>query len=623
MPPRILKKTKWKIAGEARRSQMVSTSGCGAIVDFPRISGIMAGLDDWDIFDSSLPPSARFSERNLQKMLGKEFFVQVSSDERVVKRFALPIYRFPAYHYCPECHELEKYSNPLLPASSSDYNSPLTCGKCSRPKHPVRLIPSRFIVACPNGHLDEFPYFWWAHRGREVDNDKKHRLYLKYEGNTGGLDSIVIFCSCGASNTMAGCMDRDALKSFKCKAFMPWLGAGANKGDWYVDPEGCGATPRVMQRSANNVYYPVTQSALTIPPWSSKVQQVIKRHEETLTDIFDEAEEDWDRRLKKHYQKNKEEYRCSEATFLKEAYRYFKDSENEDVTEKTLRISEYNAFCDADWRDDGDLFRTKSTEIPDEFKEYIEDIKIVSRLREVKVLRGFRRILPSYEEDPRVRAEQGLLNREFTPISKQPLTWLPAIQMYGEGIFIKFNECAVAEWEDRNAERYKLMGSRLNMPWIGNGMFNPNKPRYVLLHTMAHLLIRQLTAQCGYVSASLREKIYSTFNDSDEPMSGILIYTSATDSDGSLGGLAREGDGYRLSNTILAMLEQGSWCSNDPICIDSHGQGYKSLNYAACHACCLLPETSCEAANCLLDRAAVVGTPDDREIGFFSSLLEE
>ena len=105
-------------------------------------------------------------------------------------------------------------------------------------------------------------------------------------------------------------------------------------------------------------------------------------------------------------------------------------------------------------------------------------------------------------------------------------------------------------------------------------------------------------------------------------MCGILIYTSSTDCDGSLGGLSREGEGYRLGNTILTMLEEATWCSNDPICVDSKGQGYKSLNLAACHACTLLPETSCEANNCLLDRAAVVGTPENRNIGYFSGLLD-
>lgn len=628
MPPKI-GKTKWKIAGEARRSQIVSTYGPGAIVDYPRLSGIMAGLDEWNIFDGSLPKEARFNERNLQKMLSTDFFIQVSTDEKMEKKFALPVYRFPRYYYCPECHMLDRYKVIATTyGKETDYNKILYCSnsKCKKNGKPVRLIPSRFIAACPNGHIDDFPYSTWVHRRHGYEGEK-HNLFLEYVGNTGGLDSIQIRCSCGAIENMSGCMDKEALSYMPCTCAMPWLGLGSDKKGWYKDPETCHANMRTMQRSANNVYYPVTQSALTIPPWSSKVQQVLQRHEEVLTDIFTEDENDIERRLKKHYIKNQQEYRCSEQTFIKEAWRYFRDTDDGEITESVLRSGEYSAFCDSDRNEPEDFFRTKSTEVPEELEDYIESIKIVSRLREVKVLRGFRRIFPSKEKDDDNGISKGIFEREFAPIMKQPFRypqrWLPAIQMFGEGIFIQFKEDAINEWENNNNNRYNNIGKRLDLPWVGNGMFDPKRPRYILLHTIAHLLIRQLTSQCGYVSASLREKIYATFNGSNENMSGILIYTSSTDCDGSLGGLSREGDGYRLGNSILAMLEEASWCSNDPICIDSEGQGYKSLNLAACHACTLLPETSCEANNCLLDRAAVVGIPEDRSIGFFSKLLEE
>ena len=624
MPPRINARYRWKIAGETRRSQIVSTYGPGAIVDYPRLSGIMAGLDDWNIFDGSLPADAQFNERNLQKMLGKDFFVQVATDERMEESFALPVFRFPRYYYCPECHMLDRYkviSRTI--GRETEYNKVLYCSnsKCVKDGKPVRLIPSRFIVACLNGHIDDFPYYEWAHK-KNNGKGEKHQLFLEYKGNTGGLDSIVISCTCGAWNTMAGSMDKEALSFMKCTCSMPWLGLNGEKKPWYKDPEGCNAKMRTMQRSANNVYYPVPQSALTIPPWSLKVQQVIRKYQETLEDIFDEDEEDIDRRLKKHYSKHQKEYRCSESVFIREAWRCFRDPDDTEITEKVLRTREYAAFCDVDRNEQEDFFKTKSSIVPLELEDYIENIKIVCRLREVKVLKGFRRILPSDEKNPEKRVEEGLLDREFVPISRQPLNWLPAIQMFGEGIFIQLKESAVVKWEEKNAFRYQVVGERLDIPWVGENMFNPRKPRYILLHTLAHLLIRQLTAQCGYASASLREKIYATFNDSEEQMCGILIYTSATDCDGSLGGLAREGDGLRIGNTLLSMLEDATWCSNDPICIDSHGQGFNSLNLAACHACALLPETSCEANNCLLDRAAIVGIPEDRSIGFFAGLLD-
>lgn len=616
MPPRIQKKgSSLKIAGEVRRSQTVTTYGSGAIVDFPRLSGIMSGIDWWNISDGTLPVDARFQERNLQKMLGKDFFVQVSTDESAESKFSIPVFRFPRMYYCPECHELDKYNlMAKSDTSNGDYNKPLYCNRCSTVNNKVRLVPSRFVVACKNGHIDDFPYDWWVHRSQPHDSEKSRNLSLEYKGNTGGLDSIHLRCECGAHTTMAGCMDKEAFAGWHCSCMMPWLGFDENKKPWYKDPSGCAEIPRTMQRSANNVYYPVNQSALTIPPWSKKIQKVFQRYDDILHYIFDNDGELREKQLVKHFNQYAGEYKCSYDSFRKEAYHRYEDASDDEITDKTLRIDEYHAFLDFDYEGEDDFFRTKSTEVPEELEDYIDTIKIVSRLREVKVLKGFRRIDPAGDPD---NAEN------FAPISKSPLNWLPAIQMFGEGIFIKLNEESVKKWESENYKRYEAMGKRLDTPWIGNEMFSAGKPRYVLLHTLAHLIIRQLTSQCGYETASLREKIYSTFKDSEEEMCGILIYTSATDSDGSLGGLAREGDGYRLGNTIMAMLENSSWCSNDPICMDSHGQGYKSLNYAACHACGLLPETSCEAANCLLDRAAVVGTPEKRNIGFFGPLLEE
>ena len=621
MPPKIQPKKEklmWKIAGELRRSQMIGTYGPGAVADFPRLSGIMSGLDSWAV--SMLPDSAKIHEKNLESMLGKEYFVQISPDEHFDNEFGMPVYRFPDMYYCPECHKLDHYRKlRRVNTSNSQYNSDLVCSFCfQKTGKNIKLVPSRFVVACENGHLDDFPYEWWVHRKK--GRCENPRLFLNYEGATGGLDSIRISCECGASESMAGCMSKDALKALNCHGKMPWLGFTDN--GWYREPETCHAALRTMQRGANNVYYPVTQGALTIPPWSSRIQRIISNHSSILDDIMSDDEDDVDfleRRLQKHFEKYKSQYKCSYDSFRREIQRAYSDNTTA-VTSESLQMDEYMAFCNDDI--DEDFFKTESIEIPTEIEEYFDIIKVVKRLREVRVLRGFRRIVPSYEQSEETRAEKGLYDREFTPISRQPLQWLPGLELYGEGIFLKLNENKLSEWEIKNKERYKELASRAApMPWVGKNMFSADNVRYILLHTLSHLLIKQLTAQCGYTSASLTEKIYSTINGSDVSMCGILIYTSATDTDGSLGGLSRQGEGKRIKNTLFAALEEASWCSNDPICISSKSQGYKSLNYAACHACCLLPETCCENSNCLLDRASIVGTPENRELGFLCKLL--
>lgn len=622
MPPPVRAQKKKKLAGNLRRSQLLTTYGCGSLVDFPRLSGIMAGLESWPV--QLLPESAKIRERNLEIMLGKEFFYQVSSpDTDLDKKFTLPALRFPSWYYCPECHRLDHFKKISRSTSSntSDYNSALICNQCSDSVKQVKLIPSRFIVACLNGHIDDFPYDFWVHRKKGYCGNSQ--LFLEYKGTTGGLDSIHIRCStCEESTTMAGCMSKDALRGFACKGLMPWLGFVEKDGRYrfYTDPSGCHASPRVLQRGANNVYYPVNKSALTIPPWSEKLQSIMAQKDSLFTDIFDEEDQnDTIRRLKKQFNKDPELYGGDETGFIAAAFRRYRDVP-ENVDEKSLRMDEYRAFCGADM--DDDQFRTESIEVPEFMRDYISQIKLVKKLREVMVLQGFRRILPHYETDPDERQKLGMSNAEFAPISRTPMNWLPAIELFGEGIFIQLDERAVERWEEENHSRYLSLATRHeNSKWIGKGMFDENHPRFILLHTLSHLLIRQLSSQCGYAAASIKEKIYSTYVDEDFRMCGILIYTSATDTDGSLGGLVREGYPDRIKTTFEEMLEESSWCSNDPLCIETTSQGYRGLNYASCHACALLPETCCESMNCLLDRASVVGTPDQKAVGYFAGLL--
>lgn len=272
-----------------------------------------------------------------------------------------------------------------------------------------------------------------------------------------------------------------------------------------------------------------------------------------------------------------------------------------------------------DYDKDTDLqFRISRTQVPGFLQDFIEDVVLVKRLREVLALRGFRRISPEPpdgEDDQFAGYHQ---EGDCIPLSDCELNWLPAIELFGEGLFIRLREDRTAEWEDTYGDEYGAMQSRLERSNVGCENFSP---RYVLLHTLAHLLIRQFSLECGYSGAAIKERIYSTYPDSNVSMAGILLYTSSSDSDGSLGGLVRKGLPDSLEMIFRNMLQEASWCSSDPICINSKAQGYDSLNYAACHACALLPETSCEMRNCLLDRAAVTGTLFNRARGYFGSLL--
>ncbi len=433
MPPPIKKYSK-KLVGELRRSQLLTTYGSGALADFPRFSGIIAGIDNWKIED--LPESAKINEKNLEVMLGKKCFYQVSSpDEGLYKSFSLPTYRFPSWYYCPECNRLDYYNKIAKSTSgnTSEYNSALLCNKCSDSVKQVRLIPSRFVMACANGHISDFPYISWVHKktGR-CDNPK---LFLKYEGTTGGLDSIHVYCAtCNATTSMEGCMDKKALKMFSCPGEMPWL--GFEDKHWYKDPKKCDATPRCLQRSANNVYYAKNKSALTIPPWSAKIQKVLKNKNSLFEDIFDDNDDAAIKKsLEKQFNKHPEEYGGNLSLFIKAAYARYRDIP-EGKTEKDLRREEYAAFCGSDVNDDD--FRTEAIELPDQMKPFFNQIKLVKKLREVMVIEGFRRILPSAPVNQ--DEDLGTITTEHAPLSRAPLDWLPAIELFGEGVFFELNE---------------------------------------------------------------------------------------------------------------------------------------------------------------------------------------
>ena len=212
---------------------------------------------------------------------------------------------------------------------------------------------------------------------------------------------------------------------------------------------------------------------------------------------------------------------------------------------------------------------------------------------------------------------------------KEEDRWLPAAVVFGEGIFIRFAESPLREWEEWVEESGYLRDLRTRaLESFASSNRDPVEvsPRLVMLHTLSHLLIRRLSFECGYSSSSLKERLYVNFNQADpsENMAGILIYTASGDCEGSLGGLVRLGEPQELEKLLRDSVKDASWCSSDPVCTEigtNGGQGTDGLNVAACHCCALLPETSCEQFNRFLDRSLVAGRPDNRKIGFFSDIL--
>jgi hypothetical protein len=262
---------------------------------------------------------------------------------------------------------------------------------------------------------------------------------------------------------------------------------------------------------------------------------------------------------------------------------------------------------------------TKAAVHPD-FQNIIESVLLLERLREVNALIGFTRVeAPEEAADPEERPPMASL-------CKSHPTWVPASEVHGEGIFIRFKEGIVAVWEKpagvKNRNDLLIAG---HSGWRNARKLYPSKGypgiRYAMLHTFSHLLIRELALECGYNEASIRERIYAS-SDPQAPMAGVLLYTAAADSDGTLGGLVELGKPENLGRLIRSGLRRATVCSSDPLCSEHNAATDRTLHLAACHACAFVAETSCEKGNRYLDRSLLVGTFEAQDAGIFADHLK-
>lgn len=290
------------------------------------------------------------------------------------------------------------------------------------------------------------------------------------------------------------------------------------------------------------------------------------------------------------------------------------------ITSVKYRAEEYEALSgEISMSNDeyGDFLR-EGTEISNYAIPFIRSISLIHKVREVQALVGFSRLKP-------VETNMGENSSEYVvPVKQQDTNWYPAYEVRGEGIFIEFDENAISEWQKSNPEvqhRVDVLNENYRKSFIGQSRPKKITAKFLLLHTISHALIKQLSFECGYSIASLKERLYCSETSDGKQMSGIFIYTASGDSEGTMGGLVRQGCADTFPGIFKKAMEEAMTCSNDPVCSLSMGQGRDSLNLSACYSCCLIPETSCEEFNIFLDRGTIVGTYENREMGFYSRQL--
>lgn len=614
-----------------RRSQAVLQYGVGAMIDFPSQVLMTALPEEWK------NPEIIHDER-LEKLLGVHRFITPSDSDNG----GVPFVRFPRWYFCPKCRRFQpievwqkEYAQKGKRKGNDSDTYMIKKLKCSRDEQ--ELVPARIVAVCEHGHIDDFPWVEWVHRknrfGEKDVCSTPHLLFKTGSSASSGLEGVEIECeTCGAKASLKGAFDSDAFEELQNSGKFHTVFRCSGNHPWKHEHEACDKFPRAMQRGAASVYFPRTISSLVIPPYSSlltsKVENAAKF--KPLENVIDDLKTDKEycedsERLKEKIAEKIEKYAQEIADEIYEDVEGVRailkrkllpseqDGHDEDI-ELKYKAEEYKALTGKIGGEQFERDEFLREEVAAELYgiKGVRSIALIHKVKEVTALLGFSRIDPT-------NALNAAEDEHFVSIKQARTDYYPASVSRGEGIFIEFDKTQLERFFDTEVikKREAALNSKYATSFYGKNHKMHVTSEFVFIHTLAHLLIKELSFYCGYPTASIRERIYFG-SAAEEDMCGILIYTTGGDAEGTLGGLVRQGYPDCLLNIFKHAIESARFCANDPVCSFSEGQGIEALNYAACHACVLLPETCCEYSNILLDRTLVVGNMDGSIKGFFS-----
>lgn len=614
--------------GDVRPSQLLFTYGVGAIIDLPRLSVIVTGLEDWPtdpqyahpVIEDRLLTAVRFTLPTVKKLVAPP--VVANSGMPVdpfdsMAKIGVPVATFPRWMVCPLCRLLAPLKSGLFQLKENPYRPDKTgyfhenCNKGTKPE----VVPARFLVACESGHLDDFPWVYFVHEGEPCASPL---LRLDEYGPTGEASELRVKCdNCQKQRSMAEAFGKKNRENLPlCRGRRPHLRD--------YDPKPCEHKMRTLTLGASNTWFSVYLSSVAIPVDSGKLPQLVDENWATLKDATALIIVSFLRSQGKLGElagySDEEIWEAIEVRRTQDAGETPPPSDRPD-----LRSPEWEVFTNFNPQINSDDFRLRPVKPPAKYKDYFTQVMLVERLREVRAMIGFTRLDAAGElTDPELSVVI-----EPAPLVRQTTQWVPASEVRGEGLFIQFNEQRIMNWVRQTAVDYRA-GEFLeaHKKWRAVRFIEPPEDgfpgmRYILIHSFAHALMRQLALESGYSAASIRERIYARPAEREGgPMAGLLIYTSAPDSEGTLGGLVSLGQPDVLERHITQALEAMRLCASDPLCAEHPpSREGRTLHGAACHACQLAPETSCERGNKYLDRSLLVPTVEHSDLAFFKDVM--
>lgn len=646
--------------GSSRSSTLLYTYGPGSIMDLPHFTVMPMGLESWErVWDNAnfdIPDihAPRLLE-SVRIMLGRQVqtlhpFPRESAPSGVPSqeggRLGVPARVFPQWLRCTGCNKLAPVSffvdgyhngNRYRPDQAQFMHRDCRGKKGDGKKTARPCIPARYLLVCPNGHVDEFPYKWWVHYGEDCTAAVCPDLRMT-EGASGG--TIIKCVSCGKHRSMSEAQGPEGQKKLpKCRGRFPHLNS--------YDEHGCNQQVRLMLIGASNLWFPVTQSIVDMPLWDEA---------EERRDLYDELKKllgltAWmlDKDNLADFLPIIEPTIAGSAT----ASRQLKDMTDVELLTLVGAVRQEEAKLEKErpeqrknwdpanllvpeWKFlQHDLSRDGYTDPVSKLTVHREDVAAsvsdagvsrilgVDKLRKVNALLGFTRI------DEFERAND--VGHRLVGLTHEKPKWIPATEDLGEGVFIQLDEEKIAKWEQHvlasdlwEAHRQAHRRNFNNRFSETSKDIDPDdrlpQPRYWLVHTLSHALIKTMAMSAGYGIPSLNERIYAWPAKDDRPAAaGVLIATTASDSDGTLGGLVSLAEPDSFERIFNETLQEIRRCSSDPVCAQRVPKDPEDfLHGAACHCCCMLSETSCERANRFLDRRFLVPLPGEyADLAFF------
>lgn len=627
-----------------RQATVIQGSGPGALSILKEgLSVVMPGLDSWyrreagyaasghgipDMrYVQDIPEKCKLIDVNLAEALDVDFFAYPPAQgvDFATKKYSESISAsvFPSWAICYNCRALSRLAK--------DEQKIPVCASCLAKENKRRpVVQVNFIIVCDDGHIAEFPWAQWVHKSLTPQCPESD-LIMETSGS-GDLKGQRVTCTnCRAKRTLAGTNEAstgdgvnsgddeaekgtylsnrltDGGAKYLCPGTRPWLD----------DHESCTKPVRLILRNATNLYYSNQVSSILIPKvtqHADALQEAIEKYSIQLETEHFRLGDKFDELAMYAYFTIGVEFRAFDRpeieARLRERFTVASTDVNagQEVTIQSLEVREWHALRTPI---ENEVLRVRSLGYNNEIPGVV-NIHAIPTLTKTTAQTGFSRLLPRFTD---IAIGKKLMRRN--PYGAKA-RWLPAVRYVGEGIFIEFDQGKLASWEQNQALQDRI--AKIEHRLIDRNRANPDAPytpRRVLMHTLAHLLIQQLVNDCGYIAASLMERIYVS-----EEMAGILIYTAAADADGTMGGLVEMARPEAMAKIFEELVNAAQWCSNDPVCMElgKVGQGTFGTNLAACHNCCLIPETACQHFNQGLDRATLIGdtTANNGVKGFFA-----